>query len=85
MKLYCEYTVIITKYVLQYIKKVVIALNETLIDTILNDNIDVAIEFFDIYEEIEMRVMNKINELDHNSFQKIWNEYMDNTIEEELK
>ena len=61
------------------------ALNEALIDTILNDNIDVAIEFLDIYEEIEMRVMNKINELDHNSFQKIWDEYMDNTIEEEIK
>ena len=61
------------------------ALNEALIDTILNDNIEVAIEFLDIYEEIEMRVMNKINELDHNSFQKIWDEYMDNTIEEELE
>jgi len=61
------------------------ALNEALIDTILNDNIDVAIEFLDIYEEIEIRVMNKINELDHNSFQKIWDEYMDNTIEEELE
>ena len=61
------------------------ALNEALIDTILNDNIEVAIEFLDINEEIEMLVINKINELDHNSFQKIWNEYMDNTIEEELK
>jgi len=61
------------------------ALNEALVDTILNDNIEVAIEFLDIYEEIEMRVMNKINELDHNSFQKIWDEYMDNTIEEELE
>jgi len=30
--------------------------------------------------------MNKINVLDHNLFQKkIWDEYMDNTIEEELK
>jgi len=60
-------------------------LNESLIDTILNNNIEVAIEFLDINEEIEMRVINKINELDHNSFQEIWDEYMDNTIEEELE
>jgi len=61
------------------------ALNEALIDTILNDNIEVAIEFLDINEEMEMWVINKINELDHNSFQDIWDEYMDNTIEEELE
>ena len=61
------------------------SLNEALIDTILNDNIDVVIEFLDIKEEIEMRVINKINELNHNSFQKIWDEYMDNTIEEEIE
>jgi len=61
------------------------ALNEALIDTILNDNIDVAVEFLDINEEIEMRVIEKIDELDHNSFQEIWDEYMDNTIKEEIK
>jgi len=46
------------------------ALNEALIDTILNDNIEVAIEFLDIYDEIEMRVVEKIDELDHNSFSR---------------